>query len=122
MALRFIGKDPDSPNGDSPSVWDDGDSYVIQGWRSPVRTRSPNSCTRQDRARYPDTRHSSGSQEALALFHRGWLMSGPAADELLRSCERSAVHLETRDCYSRTDPLFIRWQAGHRDDPADRGS
>jgi hypothetical protein len=32
MALRFIGKDPDSPNGDSPSVWDDGDSYVIQGW------------------------------------------------------------------------------------------
>ena len=49
-------------------------------------------------------------------------MSVPAADELLRSCERSAVHLETRDCYSRTDPLFIRWQAGHRADPADRGS
>ena len=33
MAPRFIGKDPDSPNGDSPSVWDDGDSYVIQGWK-----------------------------------------------------------------------------------------
>lgn len=33
MALRFIGKDPDSPNGDSPSVWDDGDSFVIQGWK-----------------------------------------------------------------------------------------
>lgn len=33
MALRFIGKDPDSPNGDSPSVWDDGDSFVIQGWQ-----------------------------------------------------------------------------------------
>lgn len=33
MALRFIGKDPDSPNGDSPSVWDDGDTFVIQGWK-----------------------------------------------------------------------------------------
>ena len=33
MALRFIGKDPNSPNGDSPSVWDDGDSFVIQGWK-----------------------------------------------------------------------------------------
>jgi hypothetical protein len=33
MALRFLGKDPDSPDGGSPSLWDDGDSYVIQGWR-----------------------------------------------------------------------------------------
>ncbi len=33
MALRFIGKDHDSPEGGSPSLWDDGDSYVIQGWR-----------------------------------------------------------------------------------------
>ena len=33
MALRFIGKDPDSPEGGSPSLWDDGDSYVIQGRR-----------------------------------------------------------------------------------------
>lgn len=49
-------------------------------------------------------------------------MSFPATDELLRSCERSAVHLEMRDGYSRTDPLFTRWQAGHRDDPADRGA
>lgn len=35
MALRFIGKDPDSPNNGSPTVWldeDDG-SIVIQGWR-----------------------------------------------------------------------------------------
>ena len=33
MAPQFIGKDPDSPNGDSPSVWDDGDDFVIQGWK-----------------------------------------------------------------------------------------
>jgi hypothetical protein len=33
MAARFIGKDPDSPNGDSPSVWEDGDDFVIQGWK-----------------------------------------------------------------------------------------
>jgi hypothetical protein len=32
MAPRFLGKDPDSPQGGSPSLWDDGDSYVIQGW------------------------------------------------------------------------------------------
>jgi hypothetical protein len=33
MAPRFIGKDPDSPNGDSPSVWDNGGDFVIQGWK-----------------------------------------------------------------------------------------
>jgi hypothetical protein len=33
MAPRFLGSDPDSPSGDSPSVWDDGDTYVLQGWR-----------------------------------------------------------------------------------------
>jgi len=33
MALRFLGKDPNSDNGQSPTVWDDGDSYVVQGWR-----------------------------------------------------------------------------------------
>jgi hypothetical protein len=33
LAAQFIGKDPDSPEGGSPSLWDDGDSYVIQGWR-----------------------------------------------------------------------------------------
>jgi hypothetical protein len=32
VAPRFLGKDPDSPQGGSPSLWDDGDSYVIQGW------------------------------------------------------------------------------------------
>lgn len=34
MALRFVGKDPDSPNGDSPSVRDDGEHLVIQGWKT----------------------------------------------------------------------------------------
>jgi len=33
MAPRFLGKDDQSPQGGSPSLWDDGDSYVIQGWR-----------------------------------------------------------------------------------------
>jgi hypothetical protein len=33
MALRFLGKDPDSDQGQSPTVWEDGDSYVVQGWR-----------------------------------------------------------------------------------------
>jgi len=41
MAPKFLGKDPDSPEGGSPSVWDDGDTYVIQGWRviDPVEVR-----------------------------------------------------------------------------------
>ena len=33
MALRFLGKDPDSEHGGSPTVWEDGDTYLIQGWR-----------------------------------------------------------------------------------------
>jgi hypothetical protein len=36
-----------------------------------------------------------------------------SAGELLRGCGRSAVHLELRDGYSRTDPMFLRWQTGH---------
>ncbi len=31
--MRYLGKDPDSEHGQSPTIWDDGDSYVIQGWR-----------------------------------------------------------------------------------------
>jgi len=33
MALQFLGKDPGSEYSNSPTVWDDGDCYVIQGWR-----------------------------------------------------------------------------------------
>jgi len=33
MAMRYLRKDPDSDHGQSPTVWDDGDSYVVQGWR-----------------------------------------------------------------------------------------
>jgi hypothetical protein len=32
MALQFLGKDPDSNVDNSPTIWDDGDAYVIQGW------------------------------------------------------------------------------------------
>lgn len=46
----------------------------------------------------------------------------PQIVDLMRGCERSAVHLETRDGYMRSDPLFIAWENGHRDDPADRDS
>lgn len=33
MALRLLGKDPNSGNNQSPTVWDDGETYIIQGWR-----------------------------------------------------------------------------------------
>ncbi len=32
------------------------------------------------------------------------------------------MHLEMRDSYMRDDPAFIRWQAGHREDPENRVS
>jgi hypothetical protein len=41
---------------------------------------------------------------------------------LLEECRASALHLEMRDGYMRDDPMFIAWQAGHRDDPTDRDS
>jgi hypothetical protein len=46
-------------------------------------------------------------------------VAGNEANQLLSSCERSAVHLEMRDGYSRTDPMFTGWQQGKRFDPAD---
>ena len=35
MALRFLDKDPDSPNGDSPTLYYDEETgnYLIQGWK-----------------------------------------------------------------------------------------
>ncbi|RKR91449.1 hypothetical protein BDK92_5845 [Micromonospora pisi] len=35
MTLRFLGKDPESPNNGSPTVYHDEerDTYVVQGWR-----------------------------------------------------------------------------------------
>jgi hypothetical protein len=33
VTLRFLGKDPDSPVNGSPTLWDDGDTYVMQGWK-----------------------------------------------------------------------------------------
>lgn len=45
----------------------------------------------------------------------------PTFEELFGRCERSALHLEMRDGYMRSDPMFIAWKAGQRvDDPADR--
>jgi len=33
MPLKFLGKDPQSPINDSPTIYDNGDTYVIQGWK-----------------------------------------------------------------------------------------
>lgn len=35
MSLRFVGKDPESPNNGSPTVWVDEEdgSIVLQGWK-----------------------------------------------------------------------------------------
>jgi Family of unknown function (DUF6879) len=41
-------------------------------------------------------------------------------EDRIRACRRIAWHLEMRDGYMRSDPRFLAWQAGSRDDPADR--
>lgn len=35
MALKFLGKDPNSPSGGSPTIYLDTerDTYVVQGWK-----------------------------------------------------------------------------------------
>ena len=58
MSLRFIGKDPDSPNNGSPTVWLAGDgSIVIQGWKiTDEHTMSEITAAKP----IPSTRHPSG--------------------------------------------------------------
>jgi hypothetical protein len=46
----------------------------------------------------------------------------PTVEDLLGLCARSALHLELRDGYMRSDPWFLEWRAGRRYDPADRDS
>ncbi|MFF1570350.1 DUF6879 family protein [Streptomyces sp. NPDC058293] len=47
-------------------------------------------------------------------------MTAPTFEELFRDCQRTAVHLEMRDAYMKSDPAFVDWQAGERLDPAER--
>ncbi|MCC5582026.1 hypothetical protein IMZ11_41150 [Microtetraspora sp. AC03309] len=39
-------------------------------------------------------------------------------DELIRSCERSAIHLEMRDGYMLEDPGLVAWQSGRLEETA----
>ncbi|MGW4690962.1 hypothetical protein ACWEO1_01080 [Kitasatospora cineracea] len=42
MSLQFIGKDPNSPDGDSPTIWVDEETkdLVIQGWKADEETEA----------------------------------------------------------------------------------
>lgn len=31
--MKFLGVDPETSGNGSPTIWEDGDTYVIQGWR-----------------------------------------------------------------------------------------
>ncbi|WP_371791842.1 hypothetical protein OG285_20775 [Streptomyces sp. NBC_01471] len=44
----------------------------------------------------------------------------PTFEDLFRDCRRTAVHLETRDAYMKSDPAFIDWAAGKPLDPVER--
>lgn len=46
----------------------------------------------------------------------------PTLEDRLRSCARTAVHLEMRDGYMQSDPRFAAWQAGARDSLTVSGS
>jgi hypothetical protein len=40
-------------------------------------------------------------------------------EDLFDQCEQSAVHLEARDQYTPSDPVYIDWKAGKTIDPAE---
>lgn len=40
-------------------------------------------------------------------------------DDLFAQCERSAVHLETRDEYTPSDPVYLEWKRAKDIDPAE---
>ncbi|MFB7502856.1 DUF6879 family protein [Streptomyces broussonetiae] len=44
----------------------------------------------------------------------------PTFEDLFRGCRESAVHLEMRDSYMKSDPAYIDWIAGAAIDPAER--
>lgn len=44
----------------------------------------------------------------------------PTFEELFRDCRESAVHLEMRDSYMKSDPSYVDWAAGIAIDPAER--
>ncbi|MFJ9853403.1 DUF6879 family protein [Streptomyces sp. NPDC101150] len=44
----------------------------------------------------------------------------PTFEELFRQAKRSAVHLEMRDGYMRSDPRFVSWLQDSQSVPADR--
>lgn len=44
----------------------------------------------------------------------------PTFEDLFRDCRRTAVHLETRDAYMKSDPAFIDWAIGKPLDPVER--
>ncbi|MEV4506062.1 hypothetical protein [Streptomyces klenkii] len=41
MALRMLGKDPESKSGGSPTIYldDEKDTYLVQGWKVPEAER-----------------------------------------------------------------------------------
>ncbi|GAA4158125.1 hypothetical protein [Actinomadura keratinilytica] len=49
MALEFLGKDPQSDDGQSPTVWRDPDTgdYVLRGWKLDAPTGRTSVTTRR---------------------------------------------------------------------------
>ncbi|MCP3755732.1 DUF6879 family protein [Streptomyces sp. TBY4] len=50
------------------------------------------------------------------------MSSPPTFKDLFGGTQRTAVHLESRDAYSKTHSTFVDWKAGRPIDPAERWS
>ena len=67
MRLTFLGKDPDSQGGQSPTLYaTDRDTYVVQGWRVPEEAASveiPHALLTflEDRTNLAATLHDTGA-------------------------------------------------------------
>lgn len=115
MTLHRLGKDPQSPVNESPTAYYDDrtGNYLLQGWK----------VTDEERLSQMDI----PDHETVIEFPRRMMQFLPEVtggtlpdfNELFHATQRTAVHLEMRDSYTR-DKSFDDWQAGRYFDPADR--
>src|SRR5271165_6665942 len=109
MHAYFLGKDPESTEGDSPTLFatdrTDRVTYIAQGWRVtdlqvPGRRRPgtwPRDSDRDPRRRAQDVRAPlpAGGGRQLTLIE-----PGPDFAQLFQSFKHTAFRLETRDRYN----------------------
>jgi hypothetical protein len=113
MSLKFLGKDPNSIQ---------GNRRLFTSTRIVIATSvDPQRLAQLEVPEHETVIEFPPASDAVSPEAKG-VVQGLTLEDLVRGCERSAVHLEMRDGCMRFEPMFTAWQAGHRDDPADRAS